>query len=473
MKTRSTVVIAALLAASTSAASYGDVVTSWNDALLEGIRTTRGWAPPQLARAGAIVHASVYDAVNSANPFANPLHTFTHTPGADSRAAAVEAGYQTMSSLFGNGVSNASFQATLDARRASDLASIPNGAAKSAGIALGASVASNTMNWRSSDGWNGSDAYTPGTNPGDWRPDYPGGTPGRGVGYQYRTATPWTMSSPSQFRPPAPPETTSAAYTASYNQVKELGSATSATRTADETKLAWFWGNDRDGTFKPPGHYNLLARTVADTQDATLGADGSEQRLQNNARLLALVNVAQADAGIAAWDAKYSSSYQAFWRPITGIRQGEFDNNPDTAGDAGWEPLSHASVGGGDYTPSFPAYISGHSTFGAATIEVLRQYFGTDNITFSLKTDDADLWALEGGDQNATWTYTNLTQASWDNAMSRIWLGVHWDFDATFGIEVGDNVGALVYQSTMQVPAPGAAVLLGGGLLIAGRRRRA
>jgi hypothetical protein len=464
-----------MLVACTSGTAMADAVTSWNDAFLDGLRTTRGWAPPQLARAGAIVHSAIYDAVNSASPFANPYKTFITVPGADPRAAAVESGYRTMSALFGSGIGNATFQTQLDARRTADLALIPDGAGKTAGLGLGQQVATNILNIRAGDGSNGSNAFTPGTASGDWRPDYPGGVPGVGVGAQYRNVTPWTMASPSQFRPPACPPTSSPEYLASYNQVKSLGSATSATRTADQTRLAWFWGNDRDGTFKPPGHYNLMARTVAQTQATTMGAEGSLERLQNNARLMALVNVAQADAGIAAWDAKYppSSAGQAFWRPITAIRLGESDDNPATVGDPNWAPLSHAGVGGGPYTPGFPAYVSGHATFGAATAAILRTFFGTDNITFSLRTDDADFHALMGNDPNATWTYTSLSQAVFDNNMSRVWLGVHWDFDATLGQSVGENVAAYVLSTTFTIPAPGAAgVLASAGVLVLRRRRR-
>ncbi len=465
---------AAAVVAIASGAASADVVTSWNDALLDGLRTTRGWAPPQLARAGAIVHASIYDAVNSASPFANSFKAWSPIAGADPRAAAVESGYQTMTALFGSGIGNSTFQSQLNARRTTDLAAIPNGLGKALGMSVGQNVAQSILAQRSADGSSASNAYTPGTSPGDWRPDYAGGVPGVGVGVAYRNVTPWTMSTTGQFRPPACPPTSSPEYTVSYNQVKSLGSATSTTRTADESKLAWFWGNDRDGTFKPPGHYNLLARTVADTQTATMGADGSLQRLQQNARLLAMVNVAQADAGIAAWDAKYppSSNGQAFWRPITGVRNGDNDNNPDTVGDANWSPLSYVGVGGGPFTPGFPAYVSGHATFGAATAQILRAYFGTDNIAFSLKTDDTDFHALMGGDANAVWNYTSLSQAVSDNNMSRVWLGVHWDFDATIGQLVGENVASYLVSTSFTVPAPGAAGLLGLMGFSALRRRR-
>jgi PAP2 superfamily len=448
-----------------------DQVTDWNDALLDGLRTTRGWAPPQLARAGAIVHSSIYDAVNSVDQRALPSKVFIRTPDADKRAAVIEAGYQSMSALFGAGVGNASFQSQLDSRRNIGLAAIPNSAAKTAGINLGSTVAVQTLGNRSMDGSSASDAYTPGTTAGDWRPDYAGGAPGRGVGSQYVNVTPWNMTTQSQFRPAPCPPTTDPQYTAAYNQVKSLGDRNSATRTADQTQVAWFWGNDRDGTFKPPGHYNVMVREIALTQPATMGAEGSDERLFNNARLLALTNIAQADAGIAAWDAKYTPGRQHFWRPITGIRNGDADGNPDTAGDANWEPLSYGGMGGGQYTPGFPAYVSGHATFGAAAGAVAREFFGTDLISFTLGTDDVDYHTLAGG-ANARRSFTSISQALTENDLSRVYLGVHWEFDSTIGRAMGTDIGGYTFHNALLVPAPG----LGAGLAVLGvfgaRRRR-
>lgn len=447
-----------------------DQVTDWNDALLDGIRTTSGWAPPQLARAGAIVHSSIYDAVNSIDTRGQASKVLIHTPGADRRAAVIEAGYQSMSALFGAGVGNSSFQSVLDARRNNGLAGIADSAAKTAGISLGSQVAMQTLANRAGDGSSGSDAYTPGTNPGDWRPDYLGGQPGRGVGYMYRNVTPWGMTDPGMFRPAPCPPLNSAEYTAAYNQVKQYGSASSAVRTDEMAKIAWFWGNDRDGTMKPPGQYNLMVREIARTQGATMGADGSDDALFNNARLLALTNIAMADAGIAAWDAKYSPTGQHLWRPITGIRNGESDGNADTLGDENWEPLSYAGMGGGQYTPGFPSYVSGHATFGAAAGQIARDFFGTDLISFTLGTDDVDFHNLAGS--GATRSFTSIGQALDENDLSRVYLGVHWIFDQTSGRVVGENVGNYIYANMLQVPAPAASLGLALGGLMAMRRRR-
>lgn len=462
---------AAALVAAASATVSADVVNEWNDMYLAGIRTTTTWSPPQIAAAGAVMQTAVYDAVNSATRRGTSYRTYLPTTNADPRAAAVQASYVTLSNLFGSGVGNASFQTALDNKRTASLAALPSNSAVSNGLALGGTVGSQTLAWhQSTANLAPNNNYTPPTNaPGQWQQDYAGSTPGVGVGVEYTNARPWVMNSPGQFRPEQFSPINSAEYTTSFNRAKELGSAASTTRTADQSKIAWFWGNDRNGTFKPPGHYNLWARTVAETQPAVMGAEGSEERLFNNAKLLALVNLAQADAGIAAWDCKYRPDGQAIWRPITGIRNGDTDGNPDTVGDANWRPYSYdAPTGLPMYTPGFPGYISGHSTFGAAVGAILIATFG-DNVTYDLATDDADYIFLNGGVN--TRTYTSISQAILDNAASREFLGVHWDQDDNEGVNCGLAVGRYVFANA--IPAPGAAGVFGlMGLALVRRRRR-
>src|SRR5439155_12101087 len=177
------------------------------------------------------------------------------------------------------------------------------------------------------------------------------------------SVNPFSMLSGGQFRPPAPPALTSQAYTDAFNEVKSFGAIDSVVRTADQTEIGHFWAYDRPGTGAPPSLYNQITQVIAKQRH------NSEI---DNARLFALVNVAMADAGCAAWDAKYVYN---FWRPITAIRQAALDNNPDTTADADWTPLG--APGDGvvpDFTPPFPAYISGHSTFGAALFETIHNF---------------------------------------------------------------------------------------------------
>ncbi len=146
-----------------------------------------------------------------------------------------------------------------------------------------------------------------------------------------------------------------------------------------------------------------------------------------------MMNVAMADGAIMCWDAKYEYEY---WRPVTGIHRAGEDGNPLTAPDPGWQPL--ADILAPPNTPPFPAYTSGHSTFGAAAAEIMREFWGTDRIEFTCGSDD-----LPGVFRD----FTSLSQAAQENADSRVYLGVHWDFDATYGISSGTVLGDYVFNN--------------------------
>lgn len=221
--------------------------------------------------------------------------------------------------------------ATFDTQLALSLAEVADGQSENDGVALGQYVADQILAWRSTDGSSNVVSYTPGSEPGDWQPTPPGFVPG--LLPQWPDVTPFAIASGDQFRPGGPPALDSAEYATELNQVKELGSINSTTRTADQTEIARFWA-DGAGTFTPPGHWNQIAELVALAQGNTLS---------ENARLFALLNIAEADAAIVAWDAKYEYD---FWRPVTAIRQADTDGNPDTIGDPNWEPLL--------VTPPFP-----------------------------------------------------------------------------------------------------------------------
>ena len=176
--------------------------------------------------------------------------------------------------------------------------------------------------------------------------------------------------------------------------------------------------------------------------------------------MLALVNVAMADAGIAIWESKFL--YQ-LWRPITGIREsdpgtgptGLGDGNDDTAGDTTFSPLgAPASNGQGpNFTPPFPAYPSGHAGFGGALFQVLRRFYGTDDIAFTFVSDEFN--GVTRGNDGAVRpliprSFTSLSQAEEENGQSRIYLGIHWSFDKTSGIAQGREVGDYVFDHLYQ-----------------------
>jgi membrane-associated phospholipid phosphatase len=410
-----------------------DVVTDWNTMYIEAIRQTGG-PPCPIARAGAIVHAAMYDAINSIVQTHEPYAMPTTAPATTSQEAAIAvAAHDALSAVY----PQPELLAMFDAMLAAHLDAIPDGPDKDAGMALGGTCAAGIMALRANDGADNDDPYVFGKGPGHWIPTPPDYT--APLSPNWPGVTPFTMTSSDQFRPLAlgPAGYTnmtdlllSPEYAAAYDDVKSIGAIDSATRTAEQTLIARFWANDRDGTFKPPGHLNYIAQVVADQQGNTLF---------ENARLFALLNLALGDAGIVAWDTKYSYDID-LWRPITGIRQGNTDGNPATIVDMRWTPLSHDPEVNG-FTPAFPAWASGHATFGAAHAAVLREFYGTDAITITIGSDDTP------GEFR---TYDTLTEAAIENGRSRVYLGVHWQLDADAGYDAGTRLGAYVVQNFLR-----------------------
>ena len=327
-----------------------DMVLQWNEVMRDTVRTAATSAT-YATRIMAITHAAMYDSVNALDRTHEPylVDVLAH-PKASREAAVAAAAHRALIALYPAPAQVAVF----DAKLAASLATIPDGKAEDDGVALGQSVADQILALRQNDGsGNVLPPYLGGTAPGQWRPTPSAFAPGREP--HWRGVTPFALTSADQFRPDAPPALDSAEYAAAFNEVKELGSATSATRTADQTAMALYWNNGA-GTATPPGHMNLLAQIVAEQQGNTL---------EENARLFAELNIAMADALISTWDAKYEYS---FWRPVTAIRE--------TPGNATWTPLIS--------TPAHPSYTSAHSTVSGAAAVVLADFFGTDNIAFTL-----------------------------------------------------------------------------------------
>jgi hypothetical protein len=401
----------------------GDVVIQWNSILLNAIQAS-GTAPPLAARNQAIVQAAVFDAVNAIDRSYKPYLVnidASEAAGASKEAAAVEAAYRTLVNLF-----REDQKPIFDEQRQRSLAEIPDGTAKNNGIEIGNRVAQQILDKRENDGSsNPPQPYTPGTGFGDWKPTFSDGeTTNNTTNFasavlpQWGLVTPFAIDSVVLFRPDTSPEYGSPQYTRDFNQVKALGAENSTVRTADQTEIAQFWAYDRGDTFRPPGQFNELAQEVALAQNNTL---------EENARLFALLNIAQADAGIVAWDTKYV--YEQL-RPITAIRNADQDNNPNTIADPNWEPLLD--------TPPFPDYISGHSVFGGASAEILKLFYGTDNISFDIPSQE-----LPG----VARYYRSFSQAAQEDADSRIFGGVHIGAATIDGVEVGRNVASSVFNN--------------------------
>src|SRR5262245_30862612 len=333
-----------------------DVVLEWNQVLLDTLKADR-LLPLYFAREAAIVHAAVYDAVNAIDRSYTPLFAEVEAPrGASLEAAAAQAAHDTLAALF------PAQQPTFDATLAADLAGIPPGRAM-LGVAAGQEVPRQVLAWRGHDGSNAPGPYTPGTGPGVWQPTPrpnpnppPAELPGLpAAAPQWAKVTPFCIPGPDAFRPPSPPALTSGAYTDAFAEVKRLGARDSTSRTALQTEIARFWFGGA-GTFTAGGYWDPIAQEAAARHGNSL---------VQNARLFALLNVAEADAAIAIWDAKYTYN---FWRPVTAIRAADTDGNPATDPDPGWTPLL--------VTPNHPSYVSGHTGVCAAAAAALAAFFG-------------------------------------------------------------------------------------------------
>jgi membrane-associated phospholipid phosphatase len=404
-----------------AAPTHADVVTDWNALALQAVRTT-GAAPPPTARNLAMLHTAMYNAVAGVNGSSLYGGFAPATQQALAQAAAAQAARDVLVAAY------PSQAATFNSALASQLAALPAGAQRDAGVAYGSQAAAHILSLRASDGSSAPVTYTPSSDPGRWQPTGPLSTP---LFQAYATTTPWGMTTCDQFRPAAPPSLASPEYAQALQQVRTLGSATSSVRTAEQTQIANLWAAG-GGTVTPPGMWNQIAQH-------TISARPQIDLLQS-ARAFALLNMALADAAVCAWDAK---AHYDFWRPVTALQGIE----------PGWQPLLT--------TPQFQSYTSGHSTFSAAGAAVLAGFFGTDNIPFSVTNDNGTV---------VRW-FNSFSGAAAEAGMSRIYGGIHFNVDDFAGRASGGALGSYVYGNYL-VPAPGAAaaLLLAGGLLA--RRRR-
>jgi hypothetical protein len=441
-----------------------DAIRRWNQISIDasgldhtppGPLETRIWkeqlGPGRASRAIAIVHIAMFDALNAIVGGYKSYTGVQAAPGPISMEAAIsQAAHDTLSALFTAQV------AAFDARLAEDLAGVKNDNAKANGIDLGKRAAAAILAVKTNDGSEIPEpmmgvGYIPGELPGQWRQDPISRLP-IALGAHWGGCKPFVLQSGSQFRVPPFPDLTSPEYTAAYNEVKNVGGdgvVTPTTRTDDQTLAGLYWAYDGTPSLcAPPRLYNQITVHIADQ----MGTDGIQL-----ARLLALVNVAMADSGIAIWDSKY---YYNIWRPITGIRESDpgtgpsllGDGNPDTVGDQNWTPLGApaSNLAAPNFTPPFPAYPSGHAGFGGSLFQTLRRFYGTDDIAFTFVSDELN-GVTKDNQGNVRplvpRSFSSLSQAEEENGQSRIYLGIHWKFDKTESITLGRQVGDYVFDN--------------------------
>jgi hypothetical protein len=406
--------------------------------------------PARSSRAMAIVHIAMFDSVIAITG-GYRSYTGIAPAGKDTsmNAAIAQAAHDTLIALFPSQAPD--FNAALS----EDLKSLTGSAAKNNGIDLGRRAAAGILAMRQNDGSDHAEPlvgvdYITSNEPGRWRQDPISLIP-LALGAGWSKVKPFVMKSARQFRVPAPPALTSRQYAAAFNEAKELGGdgmVTPTVRTDEQTSVGTFWAYDGTPSLcAPPRMYNQLTTQVADQ----MALNGVEL-----ARLLALVNVAMADAAIAIWESKYNYD---FWRPVIGIREadagtgptGKGDGNPATLGDPTYSPLGApaSNLNGPNFTPPFPAYPSGHAGFGGALFQTLRKFYGRDRIPFTFVSDEYN-GVTQDNNGNVRElkprSFRSFSEAEEENGQSRIYLGIHWAFDKTEGIAQGRKVADYVFD---------------------------
>lgn len=423
--------------------------------------------PTRTARGLAMVHAAMFDAANSIVPQYQPY--LIHIPGARGAsldAAVARAAHDVLVALYPRQTP------IFDEKLAESLGRIRRPVERMRGQMVGA-IAARIILWaRQNDGSDDDMPYEPGMLPGDHRADplHPD------QGYLtplWGKVTPFAITSPEDFPITPPPPLDSPEYSEAYNEVKEVGRVDSELRTEEQEIIGVFWAYDgTPGLGAPPRLYNQIVRVIAEQQG---------NGVLENARLFALVNLAMADAGIACWNDKYRYS---FWRPIVGIREadpgtgpsGFGDGNPDTEGEIDWEPYGApaSNASGTNFTPPFPACGSGHATFGASALHLVARFYGTDEISFDFTSDEFNgITTDQFGNVRPVVTrhYDRLSDAIEENGQSRIYLGIHWRFDKTCGIDQGTAIADAVFDDCLKPRRPAGGLIPGLDWLI-GRAAR-
>ncbi len=405
LRKRSFVIGAAFLIASAGIhTARADVVTDWN---ATGAELPIG-APPVLARVLAAMHGAMHDAVNSIDPRYQPYRFAVAAPaGASKEAAAAAAAHRVLVGLV------PAQKAVFETALAASLAKVPDGQPKTDGIAVGTAVAEKMLAWRAADGFNAKAADKTGTAPGAWQRTPPGMV--AGVFPQLGAVTPFVLQSSDQFPAKGRPALASAEFARDLNEVKSLGARNSTTRTADQTAAAIFWSGNEVPIL------NAAARAAAQSRNLSVN---------DHARLFALLHMAGADATIAVFKIKYANPG---WRPVTAIRDAGSAANPDVTAASGWESLL--------ITPPHPEYPSGHCIVAGATAQVLREFFGSDQVKFNY------VYPLGLGSMRS---FTSFSQIEKEMEDARVWAGIHFRSTDEHSTELGRKIGAHAIANHMR-----------------------
>ena len=399
-----------------SAAVSINPVIQWNRNLLAIIRTP-GAQPGTIhsTRSFAIMHAAIYDAVNTIDGTHHPyrIQISGISPATSQEAAATSAAHEVLVALYPK------FKTTLDTEFQESLTQVPDGPNKALGIAVGQLVADRILALRSNDG---SQIQPPGfmfgSAPGDYQstpPNFP-----KPQLTEWSHVTPFTLERANQFRPGPPPSLTSNIYTDAFNEVKSFGIARSTAASGDQALTGRFW----NGAIQ--NYWNEIAQTAATGQGLSTA---------QTARLFALLNLTFADGVIAFYDAKYTYN---FWRPVTAIRSAATNDNPGTVANPAWLPEV------GNTTPD-PSYPGAHAVIAAAGAAVLQSFFGTDQVSFPVTSE-----VLAGVQRS----FITFSAAADEATFSRIFAGVHFRTDLTAGQQLGTDIAQHVVSTQLLTVVP-------------------
>jgi hypothetical protein len=413
---RALVLVLALMSLPAALAANADnLISRWNEEGIDATRLSRN-PPPVSSMLFATYQIAIFDTVNS---FTRTYHGWlVEDPapaGADLGAAVAGAAYTVLQELWAPTSNPANMKEFYEKA----LAQIPDGKAKAEGIEWGVKVARAVLAKRATSGF---DKPIPGkyssTEVGKWRETPPTFRPPLLPFWGH--VEPFAMTSASQFRVPPPYPVGSKEYAEELAFVNRVGPRDGAERTEYETECTPFWSDDL-GTSTPPGHWNMIAQDIARRKQLSV---------LESARLFALLNIAEADAAISCWEAKY---FYNSWRPETALRELDTKVNPDVVANPSFIPNM--------VSPSFPAYPSGHSTFSAAGARELELFFGTDEIEFGVTSD---------GLPGVVHSFKRFSDAQREAGMSRIWGGIHTMTDNLQGQKAGVSIAEWVFTHELQ-----------------------
>ena len=407
-------ILAILLAAPASVRA--DAVADWNLIAIQRIAEANPAHPPPVTFIDmAIVQAAIYDAVQAIERHYKPYHVEIEGASGSPAAATAKAARDVLVNLFPDQTP------TIDNiynQYLKDHSLSP----ADPGVAVGATAAAGIIALRANDGRfpPGQMPFVGGSNPGEWRPTdsfigtSPAPPPFSPMAARWvANVTPFALKSGDQFRAGPPPPLTSPNYTRDYNEVKAMGARFNSSRSDAQTDLALFWASNY------PALWNRALRDIAEAQNLNIG---------DSARLFALVNLAMADAIVTAWDSKVA---YVSWRPLTAIRSGNDDTNPDTVGDSEWQPLIN--------NPNYPDHTSGANNNSGAATRMLELFFGTNEMSFIVRTTNAA--AIQ-----QTRTYSRFSDAAQDVVDARIYEGIHFRFADEDARKQGRHVAQWVFD---------------------------